>query len=66
VDREESPCLHVVRLKVDAVMCQIGTCINEAAFLVRQDGVESVQCARSISQWQESPMQMLQRLPRII
>jgi len=42
VDREESPCLHVVRLKVDAVMCQIGTCINEAAFLVRQARMKSL------------------------
>jgi hypothetical protein len=34
--REESPGHRVVRLKARSVMCQVGTCTNEAEFLVEQ------------------------------
>lgn len=34
--REDSPGFRVVRLKVGSVMCQVGTCADEAEFLVQQ------------------------------
>jgi hypothetical protein len=32
----QSSHIRVVRLKVDSIMCQVGTCANEAEFLLKQ------------------------------
>ena len=34
---EVAPRSRVVRLKVGSVMCQVGTCANEAEFLLKRD-----------------------------